>query len=128
VQVKQLASKRGLRLADGRERHGPLPGVTSDAVRHKNRELAERISDVVESVKASDEHGPHFVLAWRMYPNKDHPRWQTEEPHACGCSCGNVAPLPGRKKKKKTTKKSKTTAKKKSKTTAKKSKSRKKGR
>jgi len=130
VQVKQLASKRGLKLADGRERHGPLPGVTSDAVENKNRKLAERISDVVESVKASDEHGPHFILAWRMYPNKDHPRWQTEDPHACGCSCGNVAPLPGRKKKKKTSRKStsKTTAKKKSKSTAKKSKSRKKGR
>jgi hypothetical protein len=129
VQIKQLASKRGLRLADGRERHGPLPGVTSDAVPHKNRELAERISDVVESLKVTDEHGPHFVLAWRMYPNKDHPRWQTEDPHACGCSCGNVAPLRGRKKKK-TAKKStsKTTAKKKSKTTAKKSKSRKKTR
>jgi len=116
VQVKQLAKKRGLKLADGRERHGVLPAVTSDAVPFKNRALAERISDAVESLKTTDEHGPHFILAWRMYPNKDHPRWQTEDPHACGCSCGNVAPLPGRKKKKKTTskKKSKTTAKKKS--------------
>lgn|SRR5215831_18269409 len=135
--TKELVQKMGRALADGRERHAALPAVTSDAkvavtrdpiefpycdraAFAKNRELAQRISDAVEELKRSDEHGPHFILAWRLYPNKDHPRWRDDAPHACGCSCGNVAPLGGRKKKKKKTSKrpsaraSKTTAKKKS--------------
>jgi hypothetical protein len=118
LKVKQLTRKQGLELRDGRERHGALPAVISDAKAAatsdpiafphcdrtgyaKNRELAERISDAVEELKVTDEHGPHFILAWRLYPNQEHPRWQNEDPHFCGCSCGNVAPLPGRKKKKK---------------------------
>src|SRR5215216_167033 len=123
LQVKELTGKLRRKLADGRERHAGLPGVTADAkvavtrdpiqfpycdraAYGKNCELAERISDVVEDLKRSDEHGPHFILAWRLYPNKDHPRWQTEHPHSCGCGCGNVAPLRGRKKKRKSKKKS----------------------
>ncbi len=31
---------------------------------------------------------PHFLLAWRHYPNADHPRWSRKEQHACGCGCG----------------------------------------
>ncbi|HVY56374.1 MAG TPA: hypothetical protein VHA77_00825 [Xanthobacteraceae bacterium] len=96
----------------------PLPGVTTDAkaaahadpndpaspyygsTHHdpdgyrKNRQLAKRISKAVEKIKASDEHGPRFVLAWRMYPNKDHPVWQQKDVHYCGCGCGCSAPGP----------------------------------
>jgi hypothetical protein len=28
------------------------------------------------------------VLGWRLYPNKDHPRWGAEDVHSCGCGCG----------------------------------------
>lgn len=129
LKLDELTKKQAMVLADGRERHGPLPGVISDAKAAvdsdptkfihcdragygKNRELAERISDAFEELKTSDEHGPHFILAWRLYPNKDHPRWRDDAPHACGCSCGNLAPLPGRKKKKKSAKKAKSAKKK----------------
>src|SRR5882724_1589071 len=83
-----------------------LPGVRTDALRmdpkaHKtNRELAKRISDAVVALK-SDEDGQQFILGWRLYPNKEHPRWQQtdsrsnvrpsasqQEVHVCGCGCG----------------------------------------
>ena len=74
----------------------PLPGVQTD-VKHAeatdrcayqaNRELAELIKAAVRAKKNSDEHGAHFVLGWRLYPNKDHPRWNAQE-HSCGCGCG----------------------------------------
>jgi hypothetical protein len=57
----------------------------------KNRELADRISKAVKALKKSDEHGPRFVLAWRMYPNNDHPCWHQEGVHYCGCGCGCYA-------------------------------------
>jgi hypothetical protein len=137
LQLDQLTKKQAVMLADGRERHGPLPGVISDAKAAvtsdpakfihcdragygKNRELAERISDAFEELKTSDEHGPHFILAWRLYPNKDHPRWSDDAPHACGCSCGSLAPLPGRKKKKKKKTAKKAKAKKSARTTGRK--------
>ena len=75
----------------------PLPSVTSDAQHVKasdncgyaaNRDLAEMIAKAVESKKNADEHGPHFVLGWRLYPNKDHPRWNDKDVHSCGCGCG----------------------------------------
>jgi hypothetical protein len=28
------------------------------------------------------------VLGWRLYPNKNHPRWKAKDDHACGCGCG----------------------------------------
>ena len=57
----------------------------------KNRELAERISKAVRDLKKSDEHGPRFVLAWRLYPNDDHPCWHRKDVHFCGCGCGCFA-------------------------------------
>jgi hypothetical protein len=56
-----------------------------------NRELARRISKAVSELKKSDQHGPRFVLAWRMYPNNDHPCWHQEGVHYCGCGCGCFA-------------------------------------
>jgi hypothetical protein len=109
-------NKQTVKLGDGRLYHGDLAGVTSDAEaaqmsdpaefphcdregHRKNRELAELISDAFDATKKSDEHGPHFLLAWRLYPNQEHPRWQMKEPHSCGCSCGGLAPLKGKKRK-----------------------------
>jgi hypothetical protein len=56
-----------------------------------NRELADRISAAVKDLKTSDEHGPRFVLAWRLYPNSEHPCWDPKEVHVCGCGCGCYA-------------------------------------
>ena len=94
----------------------PLPGVRTDAKlaatadpknpkspyhgsKHhdpkgyrKNRQLAERIGKAMSELKSSDEHGPRFVLAWRMYPNGEHPSWHRKDVHFCGCGCGCFAP------------------------------------
>jgi hypothetical protein len=74
-----------------------LPGVKTD-VKHiqatdkcgyqANRELAEIISKAVRAKKNGDANGARFVLGWRLYPNKDHPRWKAKDEHACGCGCG----------------------------------------
>jgi hypothetical protein len=75
----------------------PLPGVKTDA-KHANatdkcgykanRELADMISKAVKSKKNGDKNGAHFVLGWRLYPNKNHPRWTNKDVHSCGCGCG----------------------------------------
>jgi hypothetical protein len=118
LKLSDLKKQSAVKLRDGRRHHAALAAVTSDAeavqaldpVQHplcdrtgyqQNRELAIRISDAVEAVKTTDEHGPHFLLAWRLYPNEEHPRWQAKSPHYCGCACGGLAPLKKGKKKKK---------------------------
>jgi hypothetical protein len=103
--------KSALKTSEGRGL-APLPGVRTDAKlaanadpkdpkspyygsKHhdpngyqKNRKLAERIGKAVSDLKKGDEHGPRFVLAWRLYPNKEHPSWQRRDVHFCGCGCG----------------------------------------
>jgi hypothetical protein len=84
------------KTAQGRGR-APLPGVKTDAKHvqatdkcgyRANRDLAKMISKAVRSKKNSDKNGSHFVLGWRLYPNKNHPRWNGKDDHACGCGCG----------------------------------------
>ncbi len=74
-----------------------LPGVKTDAEHvqatdkrgyRANRELAALIKNAVGAKKNRDKNGTHFVLGWRLYPNKDHPRWKSKDDHACGCGCG----------------------------------------
>ncbi len=101
-------------LKDGSEFFQSLPAVISDAKRGseanpddpesdyhrqkffdpegyaKNLELAKKICAAFEECKTKDKDGPHFILAWRMYPNKDHPRWQQQEPYSCACGAGGV--------------------------------------
>jgi hypothetical protein len=100
-------------LEDGREFFQSLPALISDAKaaaeadpndpnsdyygdksfnpkgHAENLALAEDIAAAFRRHKKSDRHGSHFILAWRMYPNKDHPLWQREE-HVCGCGHGDV--------------------------------------
>jgi hypothetical protein len=53
-----------------------------------NRQLSHIIHEAVSALK-SDEHGPKFVIGWRLYPNANHPLWKSEhEQHICGCGCG----------------------------------------
>jgi hypothetical protein len=90
--LKQSARK----TSQGKGR-APLPGVKTDAKHVKatdkcgyeaNRELARLIDKALRAVKKSDRGGPHFVLGWRLYPNKNHARWKDRDVHSCGCGCG----------------------------------------
>jgi hypothetical protein len=84
------------RTSDGKGR-APLPGVKTDAKHanatdkcgyEANRDLAKLIDQAMRTMKKSDKRGQHFVLGWRLYPNKEHPRWSGKDDHACGCGCG----------------------------------------
>jgi hypothetical protein len=89
--------KKSARITSEGGGRKPLPGVKTDA-KHvdagdkcgykANRELAEMISKAVQAKKNSDKSGAHFVMGWRLYPNKEHPRWKGKDDHACGCGCG----------------------------------------
>ena len=77
-QLKQSARK----TSEGKGR-APLPGVKTDAKDvnatdkcgyEANRELAKLIQKAMRSVKKADKGGQHFVLGWRLYPNKSHAR------------------------------------------------------
>jgi ABC-type Zn2+ transport system substrate-binding protein/surface adhesin len=93
--------------ADGREYQSELPGSWSNAKvaaqatdkvcqecrdsphfdtegYGTNRELGRRIQEAFTELKA----GKGFVVAWRVYPDKDHPRWQVADGCGCGCACG----------------------------------------
>jgi hypothetical protein len=83
----------------GRGKSKGLKGVKADALTadpkaHKqNRHMGEQISRLVSKIKPFDEGVPRFVLAWRLYPNKENAYWKTEAlQHACGCSCGCFGP------------------------------------
>jgi len=95
--VTRATLKKGAkRTSEGKGRVA-LPGVKTDA-KHvnatdkcgykANRELAEMISKAVEAKKSADKNGAHFVLGWRLYPNRGHPRWKRKDVHSCGCGCG----------------------------------------
>ena len=59
----------------------------------QNQELKVAIAETFAKIKkidATDPNGSPWLLAWRMYPNKDHPRWK--EFDGCGCNCGCCAP------------------------------------
>ncbi len=84
------------RTSDGKGR-APLPGVKTDAKHvnatdkcgyQANRELARLIQKAMRSMKKTDKGGQHFVLGWRLYPNKSHARWNNTDVHSCGCGCG----------------------------------------
>jgi hypothetical protein len=88
--------KSGRKTARGKGR-APLPGVQTDAAHvqatdkcgyQANRELAEMIAQALKAKKNADKNGAHFVLGWRLYPNKQHPRWNNNDVHSCGCGCG----------------------------------------
>jgi hypothetical protein len=97
-------------LGDGREQHPALPELTTNAKQgmldktklcpecqaspyldtdayNKNTRLAEAISAALNQIRPPDKDGAHFVLAWRLYPIKDHPRFNILD--GCSCGCGD---------------------------------------
>jgi hypothetical protein len=95
--VTRARLKKGARQTSNGRGRVALPGVKTDA-KHinatdkcgykANRELAEMIKQAVQAKKIADKNGEHFVLGWRLYPNKNHPRWKSKDVHSCGCGCG----------------------------------------
>jgi hypothetical protein len=99
IYPKMTRSKlqKGARKTSQGKGRAPLPGVKTDAKHVQatdkcgykaNRKLAEMIAKAVREKKNGDKHGAHFVLGWRLYPNKEHPRWNSKDVHSCGCGCG----------------------------------------
>jgi hypothetical protein len=95
--VTRSTLKKGARKTAQGKGRAALPGVKTDAKHvnatdkcgyQANRELAAMIKRAVKAKKNSDKQGEHFVLGWRLYPNKRHPRWKGKADHACGCGCG----------------------------------------
>lgn len=61
----------------------------------QNQELRKAINEAflrIKKIDLTDPDGSPWLLAWRMYPNKDHPRWGKEGFEGCGCNCGCYAP------------------------------------
>jgi hypothetical protein len=61
----------------------------------QNDELKQAIAEVFikyKKIDLTDPNGPQWLLAWRMYPNEDHPRWANSGFEGCGCNCGCYAP------------------------------------
>jgi len=95
--ITRAKLKKGARKTSEGKGRSSLPGVKTDA-KHvnatdkcgykANRDLAEMIGKAVRAKKNSDKSGAHFVLGWRLYPNKAHPRWKSKDVHSCGCGCG----------------------------------------
>jgi hypothetical protein len=95
--VTRATLQRSARKTSEGKGRASLPGVRTDA-KHANatdkcgyganRELAKLIQKAMRSAKKADNGGQHFVLGWRLYPNKRHPRWNNKDVHSCGCGCG----------------------------------------
>jgi hypothetical protein len=94
TRAKLKAAARKTSQGKGR---AALAGVKTDAKHAQatdkcgfaaNRDLAKMINQAVRAKKKRDKHGEHFVLGWRLYPNKEHPRWNGKDVHSCGCGCG----------------------------------------
>jgi hypothetical protein len=106
--IDELTDHRGVLFtgADGRQYQAELPGSWSNAKvaaqqvekvcmecrdsphfdmqgYDTNRELARRISQAFDELKP----GKGFVLAWRLYAEKDHARWKVADGCGCGCGC-----------------------------------------
>jgi hypothetical protein len=95
--ITRAKLKQGARKTSLGKGRASLPGVKTDAKHahatdkcryEANRELARLIDKAMRTMKKSDKGGQHFVLGWRLYPNKSHPRWKSKDVHSCGCGCG----------------------------------------
>ena len=57
----------------------------------QNKRLHEAIITQLETWKPPDNKGPRWVIAWRIYPNKENQNIVdsiTNGSCGCGCSCG----------------------------------------
>jgi hypothetical protein len=100
VSVKELKEQRTVIFTgpDGREYQADLPGSWSNA-----KVAATDVDKVCEECRDSphfdtEAHGKGFVLAWRLYAEKEHPRWKIADGCGCGCGCYSAEePKPAQK-------------------------------
>jgi hypothetical protein len=110
---ERLQELTDLTAWDGRKYHDDLPATWDNAEwvsnnlgnttpdagfpngHLQNLALKQAIADVFSKIKniENDKDGPLWFLAWRMYPNADHPMWKVQEGQEdCGCNCGCFVP------------------------------------
>ncbi len=92
---KHLQELTDLTAWDGRKYHDDLPPGFPEG--HKqNLALKQALTDAFlqcKDIDLNDPNGSPWFLAWRMYPNADHPMWKEQEGHEdCGCNCGCFIP------------------------------------
>src|SRR3954466_16365649 len=107
----QLIEKTDLTAGDGRKNHAELPATWYNAEWVSNNPDAEppphfpyghaeneKLKRAIQkafleckNIDLTNPDGSPWLLAWRMYPNADHPDWKNGM-HACGCNCGCLAP------------------------------------
>ncbi|SPJ14108.1 hypothetical protein SBBP2_1090004 [Burkholderiales bacterium] len=109
-QVEELTDLAG---PDGRKYHGELPATWDNAEFVSNNlgnidpapgfpdgyaqnvALKAAIAKAfveIKKINLNDPNGPLWLLAWRMYPNADHPMWKDDSGPQCGCNCGCFVP------------------------------------
>jgi hypothetical protein len=79
------------------QHHAAVPAMISNALNgsrpNAERENRQLNADVLRALtdnkrlEAEDMGVSRFVIVWRMYPNKDNPVVQRDDPNACGCGC-----------------------------------------
>lgn len=111
---KQLQELTDLSATDGRKYHADLPATWDNAQfvaenpgridpepkftegYRQNQKLKEAIARAfvdIKNINPNDPNGPLWFLAWRMYPNADHPMWKEQGgQEECGCNCGCFIP------------------------------------
>ena len=110
---KQLQELTDLTAFDGRKYHASLPATWDNAEfvadnpgnidpkpgfpdgHEQNVALKKAIAKVfldIKKINPDDPDGSPWLLAWRMYPNADHPKWKDAGGEMCGCNCGCFIP------------------------------------
>ena len=111
---EQLMELTDLTAWDGRKYHDDLPATWDNAEwvtdnlgnitpdpgfpdgHAQNIILKDAIAKAflkIKKIDPADPNGSPWFLAWRMYPNADHPMWKEQAGHEdCGCNCGCFIP------------------------------------
>jgi hypothetical protein len=97
AEVKSWCPKRlGGDQDDGT--HAGVPGLINENAKDygkdtENLRLRDQVLSAFKQVKqkydsADTEHGPRFVLQWRIFPNASNKIASDPSSCGCGCSCG----------------------------------------
>jgi hypothetical protein len=110
---EEIAQLRPATLEDGRQRFPQLPPLISNSLLGfedptrictecrespyfdrqgytRNRLLGKALAAALDFFKPRDKDGPLWVLEWRLYPLKEHPRFREIDGCSCGCGCDSL--------------------------------------